>query len=95
MTDDELEQLAREAGQNDKEIVHILLHTYPEFLKRLLSLHRKRVMEEKGFYIQCQHCEGEGDEPHTDNDVCGPATCSVCHGNRFIKAIRAAAEREE
>lgn len=30
--------------------------------------------------IVCERCEGGGDEPHTDNDVTGPALCKGCNG---------------
>jgi hypothetical protein len=33
-----------------------------------------------GPLVECQHCEGEGYEPGTDNDVTGPALCSECGG---------------
>lgn len=32
------------------------------------------------FYRTCPRCEGYGDEPHTDDDVAGPAPCSACEG---------------
>jgi hypothetical protein len=33
-----------------------------------------------GPLVECQHCEGEGYEPGTDNDVTGPALCRECGG---------------
>lgn len=44
---------------------------------------------------ECPHCEGDGDEPGTDNDVTGPAPCSVCHGDRRVRSQRALREVEE
>lgn len=34
----------------------------------------------------CDWCDGGGDEPDTDNDVTGPATCKRCGGSGILKA---------
>lgn len=88
-----------EYDYNDNEILAKGPYEYEplsisEVCSELNRLHNEneRLREALKFYAPCERCEGEGDEPHTDNDVCGPAGCSACKGmgQGFDKGRRAA-----
>lgn len=57
-----------------------------------LEAENQRLREVLSFYKTCERCDGDGDEPWSDNDVCGPAPCRDCGGcgQGYDKGKRAA-----
>lgn len=46
--------------------------------------HAEALAEALEKYLPCERCDGDGEEPWSDNDVTGPAACSACQGMGFL-----------
>ena len=79
----------REWGKVDADIQREIEQALIRIARRYIERQPARGGDaEAALFEKCPHCDGDGDEPNADNDVTGPPVCSMCLGEKYIRARR-------